>query len=551
MSSVLAGFLVRLGFVVDNDQQAKFQATIDNAGKRMKEIAVRGAAMGTAFAASFAKSTQEINRFYNLSNQTGASVRSINNISSALKKVGGSAEAAQSAMQSLSDKLIRFPALEDQLKRMTGMTDIKDSNGYVKYEEILLRLRDRWKDMPEAVAQNEAALLGLEGIYSSLMKQDFPAELEKTSKQQGELTDMIDKSADSAHRLANEFSNTWEIISNGAKAAAGQLIEAIGLDKELAKVNDKLSKGLPEVLKTEKYIWDKSKNPVDWAYNMLFKADDLHEDRLYEEHKLSDEEVQKRLRKKYTKILPVLSDEAEEGVDNIEYFDQKGYEDELAKYRSSQKDKQMTTLPATQSTQQEVPEKMTRGLRNNNPGNLRPTSMNSPQNGGFQVFPSREAGWGALGRQLKGYANAGLENIYSIISKYAPSTENDTAAYINAVAGSMSQRLGTVVTPDARLDLKDARVLKALMMAITDHENFKGASRYFEGPSFDREVGAASQSEWKSKVVSDRDKFASNGQVTVNQNITINGADNPTAVGKAVAKETLLAQNRYGTRNIS
>ena len=194
MSSVLAGFLVRLGFVVDNDQQAKFQATIDNAGKRMKEIAVRGAAMGTAFAASFAKSTQEINRFYNLSNQTGASVRSINNISSALKKVGGSAEAAQSAMQSLSDKLIRFPALEDQLKRMTGMTDIKDSNGYVKYEEILLRLRDRWKDMPEAVAQNEAALLGLEGIYSSLMKQDFPAELEKTSKQQGELTDMIDKS---------------------------------------------------------------------------------------------------------------------------------------------------------------------------------------------------------------------------------------------------------------------------------------------------------------------------------------------------------------------
>ena len=115
----------------------------------------------------------------------------------------------------------------------------------------------------------------------------------------------------------------------------------------------------------------------------------------------------------------------------------------------------------------------------------------------------------------------------------------------------MSQRLGTAVTPDARLDLKDARVLKALMMAITDHENYKGASRYFEGPSFDREVVAAAQSEWKSKVVSDRDKFASNGQVTVNQNITINGADNPTAVGKAVAKETLLAQNRYGTRNIS
>ena len=48
MSSVLAGFLVRLGFVVDKDEQAKFQASIDYAGKRMKEIAMRGAAMGTA-----------------------------------------------------------------------------------------------------------------------------------------------------------------------------------------------------------------------------------------------------------------------------------------------------------------------------------------------------------------------------------------------------------------------------------------------------------------------------------------------------------------------
>lgn len=34
MSSVLAGFLVRLGFVVDKDEQAKFQASIDYAGKR-------------------------------------------------------------------------------------------------------------------------------------------------------------------------------------------------------------------------------------------------------------------------------------------------------------------------------------------------------------------------------------------------------------------------------------------------------------------------------------------------------------------------------------
>ena len=53
------------------------------------------------------------------------------------------------------------------------------------------------------------------------------------------------------------------------------------------------------------------------------------------------------------------------------------------------------------------------------------------------------------------------------------------------------------------------------------------------------------------KVVNERDKIPSRGGVVVNQNITINGADNPRAVGQAVAHETLLAQNRYGQRNLS
>lgn len=105
MSSVLAGFLVRLGFVVDKDEQAKFQASIDYAGKRMKEIAMRGAALGTAFTAAFAKSTQEVNRFYNLTNQVGGSVRGLNNVASAVAKVGGNYDQAASSIQAFANKL--------------------------------------------------------------------------------------------------------------------------------------------------------------------------------------------------------------------------------------------------------------------------------------------------------------------------------------------------------------------------------------------------------------------------------------------------------------
>ena len=548
MSSVLAGFLVRLGFVVDKDEQAKFQASIDYAGKRMKEIAMRGAALGTAFTAAFAKSTQEVNRFYNLTNQVGGSVRGLNNVASAVAKVGGNYDQAVSSIQAFANKLTFTPGMDQYIKNLTGV-DIRDKNGQLReYSDILLDLRKRWETLGDAAGRNEAAMMGLDGIYAGIMKKDFASELQKTNKQQGELADMVDKSADSVHRLSNEFSRTWEIISMGGKAAFGTLSDSLGLDKIAAKVNDKLSKELPAWIQTEKNIWDQSHGVGDYLKNFFFKADEFQDAERYKRHLMDDEQVQAFLRKKYTNQKSILDDEAEEGVSIVDDFDKKGFEEELARYRAAG-----SKAPAKPAQTEAPPAsgKMTRGLRNNNPGNMRPVSRNQANDGAFTIYRTPEEGWGALGKQLKAYANAGLDNVASIISKYAPSSENNTGAYIQSVTANMSKRLGSDVSALTRLDLSDPRVLKALMQSITEHENFRGASQYFEGASFDKEVLAAAQSQWRSKVVNERDKIPSRGNVVVNQNITINGADNPRAVGQAVAHETLLAQNRYGQRNLS
>lgn len=548
MSSVLAGFLVRLGFVVDKDEQAKFQASIDYAGKRMKEIAMRGAAMGTAFSAAFAKSTQETNRFYNLTNQVGGSVRGLNNVASAIAKVGGNADEARSNIQEFANKLTFIPGMADYVKNLTGI-DVRDASGQLReYSDIFLDLRARWEKMGDAAGRAEASVLGLGGAYASIMKKDFPAELKKTNEQQGELADMVDKSADSVHRLANEFSRTWEIISMGSQAAFGTLTDSLGLDKVAEKFNKTLSQELPAWIQTEKNIWDQSHGVGDYLKNFFFKADEFQDAERYKRHLMDDEQVQKFLRKKYTKQKSVLDDEAEEGVSIVDDFDKKGFEEELARYRAA------GSKASAKPAQTEAPPasgKMTRGLRNNNPGNMRPVSRNQANDGAFTIYRTPEEGWGALGKQLKAYANAGLDNVASIISKYAPSSENNTGAYIQSVTANMSKRLGSDVGALTRLDLSDPRVLKALMQSITEHENFRGASQYFEGASFDKEVLAAAQSQWRSKVVNERDKIPSRGNVVVNQNITINGADNPRAVGQAVAHETLLAQNRYGQRNLS
>lgn len=550
MSSVLAGFLVRLGFVVDKDEQAKFQASIDYAGKRMKEIAMRGAALGTAFTAAFAKSTQEVNRFYNLTNQVGGSVRGLNNVASAVAKVGGNYDQAASSIQAFANKLTFTPGMDQYIKNLTGV-DIRDKNGQLReYSDILLDLRKRWETLGDAAGRNEAAMMGLDGIYADIMKKDFASELKKTNKQQGELADMVDKSADSVHRLSNEFSRTWEIISMGGKAAFGTLTDSLGLDKVAEKFNKTLSQELPAWIQTEKNIWDQSHGVGDYLKNFFFKADEFQDAERYKRHLMDDEQVQAFLRKKYTKQKSVLDDEAEEGVSIVDDFDKKGFEEELARYRAAKKAAAQPAKPA-QAEPPPVPGKMSRGLRNNNPGNIRPV-RNQPNDGAFAIYRTPEEGWGALGRQLKGYANAGLDNVASIISKYAPAADhNETGPYIQSVTANMSKRLGSDVGALTRLDLSDPRVLKALMQSITEHENFRGASQYFEGASFDKEVLAAAQSQWRSKVVNERDKIPSRGSVVVNQNITINGADNPRAVGQAVAHETLLAQNRYGQRNLS
>jgi hypothetical protein len=70
------------------------------------------------------------------------------------------------------------------------------------------------------------------------------------------------------------------------------------------------------------------------------------------------------------------------------------------------------------------------GARAHNPGNIR--------NGhGDRNFGSWEAGFKGMYDLLasKGYAGGGRTTVGSIISKWAPPSENDTSGYIRKVAG--------------------------------------------------------------------------------------------------------------------
>ncbi|MGC8343669.1 hypothetical protein [Pantoea ananatis] len=111
-----------------------------------------------------------------------------------------------------------------------------------------------------------------------------------------------------------------------------------------------------------------------------------------------------------------------------------------------------------------------RGIRNNNPGNLRAAPNSSGSDGDFVRFPTPHDGMAALSRQLQLYGDRGNNTINGIIHTYAPATENKTQNYIDDVAAK------TGFDPRERINLHDPDTLRRVMSAIISHEN--GAQPY-------------------------------------------------------------------------
>ncbi|ECO0428223.1 internal virion protein D [Salmonella enterica subsp. enterica serovar Typhi] len=115
----------------------------------------------------------------------------------------------------------------------------------------------------------------------------------------------------------------------------------------------------------------------------------------------------------------------------------------------------------------------TRGIRNNNPGNIRVSKDQwegmTGDDGAFVTFDSPESGVRALGKNLLSYGRQGYDSIEKIINRWAPPNENDTQAYIDSVVTA------TGIPATQSLDLSDPDTLSSLAQAISFHET---GSRY-------------------------------------------------------------------------
>lgn len=118
------------------------------------------------------------------------------------------------------------------------------------------------------------------------------------------------------------------------------------------------------------------------------------------------------------------------------------------------------------------------GIRNNNPGNLRPEypdrfkwqgeigSMSVAGKGEYLVFESMEAGARAAARNMINQQRLhGLNTIRGVINKWAPQSDNNpTSAYVAAVASNSK------FDADAEIDFEDVGNATRVLKAIFKHE---------------------------------------------------------------------------------
>ncbi len=134
-----------------------------------------------------------------------------------------------------------------------------------------------------------------------------------------------------------------------------------------------------------------------------------------------------------------------------------------------------------------MPANAPRGIRNNNPGNIQKgagfdgeVEGNDPR---FATFATPEDGIRAIGMNLLTYQRQhGLDTVQGILNRWAPTSENDTGAYVRQVARALG------VEPNQQLDLSDPATLTGLTAAIIRHEN---AMQPYNAAEMEEAVGAA------------------------------------------------------------
>lgn len=367
-----------------------------------------------------------------LSRRTGESVHELDVFSRAVKISGGSAEEALGLVNSLTQEMTAAQAggaLSPFLQTAQAIgVAWRDANGQLRPAIDVI------KDVGRAAAQNGpqigAMLLGRAGVSGGvgdfLLRQR--SEQEAILKQAQEQSVLDDKKA----KDADELRKTWNSIKDAIDAIGFKLATTIG-----------------------PILADAAKSTIDMLNRLANDATALTALHEIQVAFRAIYDVIKLIIDGWTQLVNLVSGTKFGGAFG-KFVDRKlgmfNAGAELLR-RYAEHGNLDPDAPAASGATGTPNDPRTRGLRNNNPGNLRLPGGQHDKDG-FSVFPDLATGEREAAKQIQRYAARGIQSVEGIVSTYAPRKDhNDTESYINTVAKKLGVDRSATLSPDMMAQL--------------------------------------------------------------------------------------------------
>ena len=422
---------------------------------------VVGAVGGVAYATGkLAESYKEAARgAYDLdthAKNTAMSVQDFSRLSGALQLVGADSESAASSIEGIFKSLNEANSAGNAVV-MSAMAQIgaqieKNKDGSVNTLKTLESIARIFPKHRPDQQKSFANAMGLTPEMLTLLREGskYAGLLAKADKVGLTVDPALNQQLTSFDVAVKEASASWDGFKSKLERKVYASIDTNGLTDMVNGFTDMLA------------------NNFDNISMGRFAGQNKGDDSELMRRALADPEFQKRLNgnEKNQLTAGVMTDEARKKYHQYFYNQDRS--------RQLLRDVNAITRPAPVRGQ--IPyspaSKNTPGFRNHNPGNLKAAPNSTGKRGKFSTFASDDDGLSAMARQLMLYGDRGNNTPGGIIHTYAPSSENNTRAYIDDVTSRT--RYGA----DQRLDLHNPEVLKTLMASMIQHE--QGSQPYTE-----------------------------------------------------------------------
>lgn len=506
--NVLREFLVSLGFQVDEAGLKKFQTSVEGVTKSVMHIGAGIAAAATGVVAGVKVISNQMENLYYASQRTGATVGNIMALRYAAGQIGLSADQAQGALENFARTLRLNPGSGGLLDSL----GVKGGDPAERFAGFI----EKMKGMQPYVAAAYAGLFGIDPDTLLMLENGLP-KLEEEKKKYASKLAAFGIDPDQAAAAGKDFNNSiravkdtfndlWIVIESKLAPVLTPLVDQF--EKFAENHAGEVAQGIADAVSNlanwiQSVNWKKVGDDIDSVYHALGGLKGIL---------IGLAAIQ--LMPLVTSILNLVSAVGKLGavaaggaiggllkvlgpialMFHSENLNQ-GEDDDVRRHQaaaagidpatfdfngSANRGGSVSDANSTASQDDgnqsfgtiiELPpaenKSAPRGIRNNNPGNIVyggfAKSMGATgSDGRFAVFQSMEDGIKAAIELLKGYVAKGYDTVRKIISRWAPPGENNTGAYIDAVA----KKLG--ISADMRLS---GDQLGGVAQAIFQHEN--------------------------------------------------------------------------------